>query len=113
MALGAVTFGLSLGATLYPSLVVVIIGLVGICAGFFTIHAAAAGWLNRNLVSSRGRANSLYVLFYYAGGSCGITASGITYERFAWLGVAGIGALMLLVPLWIGLRGLRPGAAAH
>ena len=35
MALGAVTFGLSLGATLYPSLLGVIIGLVGICAGFF------------------------------------------------------------------------------
>ena len=113
MAVGAITFGLSLGATLYPSLAVVIIGLVGICAGFFTVHAAAAGWLNRHLVSSRGRANSLYVLFYYAGGSCGITASGMAYERLAWPGVVGIGALMLLVPLWIGLRGLRPGTVAH
>jgi len=113
MAAGAVTFGLSLGATLYPSLLVVITGLVGICAGFFTVHAAAAGWLNRNLVSSRGRANSLYVLFYYAGGSCGITASGLAYERFAWPGVAGMGAIMLLVPLWIGLRGLGRGARAR
>jgi len=109
MAAGAITFGLSLGATLYPSLLVVISGLVGICAGFFTVHAAAAGWLNRNLVSSRGRANSLYVLFYYAGGSCGITASGLAYERFAWPGVAGMGAIMLLVPLWIGLRELGRG----
>jgi MFS transporter, YNFM family, putative membrane transport protein len=113
MAVGAVTFGLSLGATLYPSLWIVIIGLVGICAGFFTVHAAAAGWLNRNLVSSRGRANALYVLFYYAGGSCGITASGMVYEAFAWPGVAGIGAIMLLVPLWIGLRGLGTGEAAQ
>ncbi len=108
MAAGAILFGLSLGATLYPSLLVVIVGLVGICAGFFTVHSAAAGWLNRNLVSSRGRANSLYVLFYYAGGSCGITASGIAYEAFAWPGVAGVGAILLLVPLGVGLRGLRP-----
>lgn len=62
MAAGAILFGLSLGTTLYPALPAVVVGLAGICAGFFTIHAAAAGWLNRNLVSSRGRANSLYVL---------------------------------------------------
>jgi len=108
MAAGAVTFGLALATTLYPSLPIVIVGLVGICAGFFTVHAAAAGWLNRNLVSSRGRANSLYVLFYYAGGSCGITASGMAYESLAWPGVVAIGTIMLLVPLWTGIRGLRP-----
>ena len=107
MAAGACTFSISLGATLYPSLPTVIIGLVGICAGFFTIHAAAAGWLNRNLVSSRGRANSLYVLFYYAGGSCGITISGMAYEAFSWPGVVCVGAVMMLVPLSIGLWRLK------
>ena len=111
MAAGATLFGLSLGTTLYPTLLAVIVGLAGICAGFFTIHAAAAGWLNRNLVSSRGRANSLYVLFYYAGGTCGITLSGSAYEMFSWAGVVGIGAMMLVVPLWIGLQGLKRGEA--
>ena len=111
MAAGAILFGLSLGTTLYPALLAVIVGLAGICAGFFTIHAAAAGWLNRNLVSSRGRANSLYVLFYYAGGTCGITLSGSAYEMFSWAGVVGIGAMMLVVPLWIGLQGLKRGEA--
>ena len=108
MAAGTVTFGVALSTTLYPSLPIVVAGLVGICAGFFTVHAAAAGWLNRNLVSSRGRANSLYVLFYYAGGSCGITASGMAYEQLAWPGVVAIGTIMLLIPLWTGIRGLRP-----
>jgi MFS transporter, YNFM family, putative membrane transport protein len=111
MAAGATLFGLSLGTTLYPTLLAVIVGLAGICAGFFTIHAAAAGWLNRNIVSSRGRANSLYVLFYYAGGTCGITLSGSAYEMFSWAGVVGIGAMMLVVPLWIGLQGLKHGQA--
>lgn len=107
MAAGAILFGLSLGSTLYPALLAVVVGLAGICAGFFTIHAAAVGWLNRNLVSSRGRANSLYVLFYYAGGACGITLNGIVYERFSWVGVVGMGATMLLIPLWTGLQGLK------
>lgn len=107
MAAGAILFGLSLGTTLYPALLAVVVGLAGICAGFFSIHAAAAGWLNRNLVSSRGRANSLYVLFYYAGGTCGITLSGSAYEMFSWAGVVGMGTIMLLVPLWIGLQGLK------
>jgi YNFM family putative membrane transporter len=107
MAGGAILFGISLGITLHPSLLSVIVGLAGICAGFFTIHAAAAGWLNRHLVSSRGRANSLYVLLYYAGGACGITLSGSAYEAFSWPGVAGMGAVMLMVPLWMGLRALN------
>ena len=107
MAGGAVLFGVSLSITLYPSLLSVIVGLAGICAGFFTIHAAAAGWLNRHLVSSRGRANSLYVLFYYAGGACGITLGGSAYETFSWPGVVGMGAVMLMVPLWMGLRGVK------
>ena len=111
MAAGAILFALSLGATLYPALLAVIVGLAGICAGFFTIHAAAAGWLNRNLETSRGRANSLYVLFYYAGGTCGITLSGSAYELFSWAGVVGMGTMMLLVPLWIGLQGLKHGQA--
>ena len=38
-------------------------------------RAAAAGSLNRKLTSSRGRANSLYVLSYYLGGAVGITLS--------------------------------------
>jgi YNFM family putative membrane transporter len=103
MAAGAVFFGLSLGGTLYPSLAAVVIGLVGICAGFFTVHAAAAGWLNRQLLSSRGRANSLYVLFYYAGGTCGITLGGMAYQAWAWPGVVAMGIAMLLIPLVIGV----------
>jgi YNFM family putative membrane transporter len=110
MAAGAALFALSLSMTLYPALGTVILGLVGICAGFFTVHAAAAGWLNRHLTASRGRANSLYVLFYYAGGTCGITLSGLAYEAFSWPGVVGTGAAMLLIPLVVGWRGAPGGS---
>ena len=78
-----------------------------VCAGFFSIHAAAAGSLNRNLTGSRGRANSLYVLTYYLGGARGITLSGYAYGRAGWHGVAALGLIMLTVPLITGLREMR------
>ena len=46
---GAVVFGLALMCTLIKSMFVIVLALVGICAGFFTIHAAAAGSLNRRV----------------------------------------------------------------
>ncbi len=103
MAFGAVLFGLSIGVTFIPSIVFVAVSLGGICAGFFAIHASAAGLLNRKLTGSRGRANSLYVLFYYLGGTIGITLSGYAYAFTGWKGVAGLGWLVLLIPLTTGI----------
>jgi YNFM family putative membrane transporter len=103
MALGAVTFGLALGGTLIPSLIVVMASLAGVCAGFFATHAAAAGALNSKLYVSRGRANALYVLCYYTGGYVGITVSGYAYVLAGWPAVVTLGVLVLLVPLATGL----------
>jgi MFS transporter, YNFM family, putative membrane transport protein len=103
MALGAFIFGLSIGMTLIKSIFAILISLAGICAGFFTIHASAAGSLNRKLTSSRGRANSLYILFYYLGGAIGITLSGYAYQVAAWHGVVGLAFVTLSIPLAAGL----------
>jgi YNFM family putative membrane transporter len=111
---GAVVFSLALAATLIKSMLVIVLALVGICAGFFTIHAAAAGALNRRVSAGRGKANSLYVLFYYLGGSLGITLSGYAYSRMGWSGVVGLGVTMLFLPGGIGWwekRGERPRGA--
>jgi YNFM family putative membrane transporter len=110
MAGGAVVFALAIIATLIPSLWAVAASLAAVCAGFFSIHAAAAGLLNRRLSVSRGRANSLYILFYYLGGSVGITLSGLVYEWGGWLGVAVLGILMLSIPFSIGWRERQAGA---
>jgi YNFM family putative membrane transporter len=99
---GAVVFSLALLATLMQSLLVIVLALMGMCAGFFTIHAAAAGALNRRVSAGRGKANSLYVLFYYLGGSLGITVSGYAYSLLGWSGVVGLGVLMLFLPGGIG-----------
>jgi YNFM family putative membrane transporter len=107
MALGSATFGLAIAATFVPSLPVIAASLAGVCAGFFAVHSAAAGSLNLKLSSGRGRANSLYVLFYYLGGSIGITASGQAYHFAGWRGVAGMGILMLALPFATGLAEMR------
>ena len=103
MALGAVVFAASLRATLIRTIPAVMAGLAGICAGFFAIHASAAGSLNRRLASGRGRANSLYVLFYYLGGFAGISLSGHLYVSYGWPGVVAMGATMLILPLGSGI----------
>ena len=107
---GAVVFAAALLVTHISSGWAVGAGLCGVCAGFFAIHAAAVGTLNRRLSSSRGRANSLYILFYYLGGSAGITLSGFAYQGFGWPGVSGLGLLMLAVIFWAGAAEMRAQA---
>lgn len=109
MVLGSLVFALAIGVTLIKSMLAVAAALALVCAGFFAIHAAAAGLLNRRLTSSHGRANSLYVLSYYLGGASGITLSGYAYGLAGWRGVAALGILMLSLPLATGLREMRQG----
>jgi YNFM family putative membrane transporter len=107
MVLGSLVLALAILLTLITSIFAIVAALVLVCAGFFSIHAAAAGSLNRNLTGSRGRANSLYVLTYYLGGAAGITLSGYAYGQAGWPGVAALGLMMLSVPLVTGLREMR------
>ncbi len=110
MVLGSLVLALAIALTLIQAIFAIVAALVLVCAGFFSVHAAAAGSLNRNLTSSRGRANSLYVLAYYLGGAVGITLSGYAYGLAGWHGVAALGLLMLTVPLVTGLREMRQPA---
>lgn len=107
MVLGSMILAASLAASLIPALAVVAASLVGVCAGFFSIHAAAVGLMNRRLTTSRGRANSLYVLCYYAGGGAGITACGYAYSVLGWSGAVALNGAMLVLPLTIGIIEIR------
>ncbi|MCG6972713.1 MAG: MFS transporter [Desulfobacterales bacterium] len=99
---GSVTLGISLALLLHPTVAAVVVGLIGVCAGFFTVHAAAVGCLNRKLFSGQGRANALYVLFYYMGGWLGITGTGFAFKHGGWNAVIYICAVLLLIPLGAG-----------
>ena len=109
MVAGAAVLALAIALTLIPSLPVIVVSLCAICAGFFGLHAAAVGTLNRRLSSSRGRANSLYVLFYYLGGSAGISAAGWAYMHWGWRGCTALGLAVLALPLGIGVFESRKG----
>jgi YNFM family putative membrane transporter len=109
---GSALFAGAIALTLVPSLVVTAVSLAGLCAGFFGIHAAAVGALNRRVAQSRGRANSLYVLLYYLGGAAGISATGAAYVRAGWTGAVVLGLVGLLVPLGVGLFEIRAARAA-
>ena len=110
IALGSGAFALAILVTLLPSMIAIMASLAGVCAGFFAVHAAAAGSLNRRLTAGRGRANSLYVLFYYLGGSIGITVSGHAYGHGGWRMVAAIGILMLGTTFAAGIAEMRAEA---
>ncbi len=103
LAGAAAVFALALGATLIPRLPVLVASLGGVCAGFFAIHAAAVGGLNRRLTTSRGRANALYMLFYYLGGAAGISVAGALFTRYGWPGVVAFDVAVLAIPLITGL----------
>jgi MFS transporter, YNFM family, putative membrane transport protein len=101
--IGTSLLAIAVVATLTHSLAAIAAGLVVMCASFFSTHAAAIGLFNRRLTSSRGRANSLYVLCYYTGGAAGITACGYAYNSYGWFGAIMLNLAVLLLPLAIGI----------
>jgi MFS transporter, YNFM family, putative membrane transport protein len=100
---GTIAIGTSLAFFLVPSLAAFIGGLLSVCAGFFAVHAAAVGSLNRKLASGQGRANALYMLFFYIGGWVGITCAGFAFKYGGWDAVLLTCAGFLLVPLFASL----------
>lgn len=100
---GTCIMGLSHLLLMLPSVIAIICGLLGVCAGFFTIHAVAVGLLNTKLTGGHGKANALYVLFYYAGGWVGITGAGFAFQHGGWHGVVGFVMCFLIVPFATGI----------
>ena len=101
---GSAVLLLALACLLVPSPWAIGLGLILVCAGFFTVHAAAVGAINRSLSSGQGRANALYVLFYYIGGWLGVTLAGYAYTHAGWWLVVALGLLWLLLPTVAGWR---------
>ena len=103
MICGALVLEAALAATLVIAIPALIASLIGLCVGFFAIHAAAVGALNRRLSGERGKANALYTLFYYFGGAAGIALGGHLYAQFGWPGIVGVALAMSLLPFGVGI----------
>ena len=108
---GALLLEAALATTLVVAIPALIASLIGLCLGFFAIHAAAVGALNRSLSGERGKGNALYTLFYYLGGAAGIAAGGNLYAHVGWPGIVGVSLALSLLPLAVGIisgRGTVP-----
>jgi MFS transporter, YNFM family, putative membrane transport protein len=110
---GAIVLASALSLSLVVNVAALIASLIGLCVGFFAIHAAAVGALNRSLSGERGRANALYTLFYYLGGAAGIGAGGVLYARFGWRGIVGVSVTLTLLPLAVGAIQWRSARASR
>lgn len=108
MMAGALILAMSVLLTLSADVWWIVIALIGICAGFFTLHASAVGAINHLASDAKGRANALYVFFYYLGGGAGITLSGIVYSGYDWQGFVWLSIITLLIPMFIGWRLSQP-----
>lgn len=100
---GATVLAGALLLLLVPSVTAVVVALVLVCGGFFTVHAAAVGALNRKLTHGQGRANALYVLGYYLGAWFGITWAAWVYQHGGWSALIGCAVLLVSVPFTAGL----------
>lgn len=84
----------------------IILGLVVLTFGFFGAHAVASSWAPTLVDKDKAQASSLYLLFYYLGGSAAGTLGGVFWESHAWPGVAlfsgGMmaGAILIALLLW-------------
>jgi YNFM family putative membrane transporter len=113
MAVGAIVLAFALALSFVATMAALVASLVTMCAGFFAIHAAAVGALNRDAAGARGRANALYTLFYYVGGATGIALAGELYALFDWAGVVALCTAMTLLPLAAGMAVRRNRLDEH
>ncbi|MFF1379936.1 MFS transporter [Streptomyces sp. NPDC058308] len=82
--------------SLSPSLVLVLLGLVLITAGFFAGHAVASSSVSRTATEGRAQASALYQSAYYLGSSAGGTLGAVAFHAGGWAGTVGLGVLAVL-----------------
>ncbi len=90
-----------LALTLATPLPAVALGLALFTFGFFGAHAVASGWVSRRARAAKGQASALYLFSFYAGSTLVAPLTGLLWPRFAWPGVTGATAALLLLALLI------------
>ncbi|WP_309648871.1 MFS transporter [Nocardioides sp.] len=108
-----VVMGAGLALTLPDHLVLVVVGLLVLTAGFFGAHSVASGWAP--VVGRRhpSQASALYVCAYYVGSSVFGALVGLSWRAGAWPAtVASVGALVAvgLVASLVVVTRVRPVA---
>jgi YNFM family putative membrane transporter len=100
-----------LGLMLADNLVLVILGLLLLTAGFFAGHTVASGWVSAR-AAHPAQAAAAYQLCYYLGSSVGGSVGGLAFSGGGWPAVTIFTAALTLGMLALGLslRKLAPAA---
>ena len=85
-------------------LVLIILGVAVLTAGYFGAHSVASSWVGRRGRAARAQAASFYLFFLYVGSSVLGSTGGIAWTHAGWLGVATFTATLQLIALLISLR---------
>jgi YNFM family putative membrane transporter len=95
-------------STLVPSLVVLILGMALLTAGFFAVHGLASGWVPVRAHAggvSTGQAASLYLFTAYFGSSLFGSLAGAAWHTAGWPGVVALAVLLFAIAaaltLWL------------
>ncbi|GAA2888258.1 MFS transporter [Streptomyces mexicanus] len=110
--LAGATTAAGLLVSLLNSVVLVLLGLVLITAGFFAGHAVASSAVSKTATHGRAQASALYQSAYYIGSSVGSTVGATAFHAQGWPGTVGVGLLAMLGVVAITLLGTRAAKAA-
>jgi YNFM family putative membrane transporter len=99
MAAGLAIASAGVLGTLVASLPAIVLSLVVLCVGMFTVQSTAPAFVNANARGAKGAAGALYVTFYYVGASLGSALPGYAWQAWGWPGVAASCVTALLVGL--------------
>src|SRR5260370_13691000 len=64
-----------------------LLGLIVLCVGMFTVQSTALAFVNSNAHAAKGGAGALYTSFYYFGASLGSAIPGYALQAWGWTGV--------------------------
>lgn len=99
LIIGISLFAAGILCTLHHSLIIILFGLLLQCFGFFFAHSASAAWVNAHAAFARASASSLYLVFYYLGGSLGSLYLGVFWDAWRWPGVVSGSLIILFITL--------------
>lgn len=99
IACGLLIAMLGVAGTVMPSILLIIASLLVLCTGMFTAQAVAPAFVNATARQNKGGAGSLYLMFYYVGGTLGAVLPGFAWQAFGWGGVVSVCLLALLLAL--------------
>ena len=108
----AVVAAMALGVALTAAkpLPLVVAGVAVLTFAFFGAHSTASSWVGRRAGPIRAQASSMFLFFYYMGGSVIGYLGGIAWGHQGWPGVVALleGCLGLAVAVAVGLAFLQP-----